>query len=132
MAHPFSGISLPLNAGRVINPPLPANNPLMMPLMVSLSNHPGSVLRQAQDERRGQGGEFRGNRHSHPKQPSLSTTVVPAKAGIQEIPRKRAGRLPRILDSGFRRNDGFMVRLTWGFPVLSPFVGITIHVGAGL
>ena len=35
-------------------------------------------------------------------------TVVPAKAGIQEIPRKRAGRLPRILDSGFRRNDGFV------------------------
>ena len=25
-----------------------------------------------------------------------------------------------------------MVWLTWGFPVLSPFVGITIHVGAGL
>ena len=35
-------------------------------------------------------------------------TVVPAKAGIQEIPRKRVCRLPRILDSGFRRNDGFV------------------------
>ena len=103
-----------------------------IPLMVSLSNHPHSVLRQAQDERRGQGWEFPVNRHSHHKQPSLSTTVVPAKAGIQEIPRKRAGRLPRVLDSGFRRNDGFVARLTWGFPVFSPFVGITIHVGAGL
>ena len=88
--------------------------PFMTPLMVSLSNHPSPVLRQAQDERRGQGGEFRGNRHWHPKQPPLLTTVVPAKAGIQEIPRERAGRLPRILDSGFRQNDGFMVWLTWG------------------
>ena len=38
--------------------------------------------------------------------PATQATVVPAKAGIQEIPRKRAGRLPRVLDSGFRRNDG--------------------------
>ena len=30
--------------------------PLIVPLMVSLSNHPHSVLQQAQDERRGQGG----------------------------------------------------------------------------
>ena len=36
-------------------------------------------------------------------------TVVPAKAGIQEIPQERASRLPRVLDSGFRRNDGFML-----------------------
>ena len=36
-------------------------------------------------------------------------TVVPAKAGIQEIPRKRANRLSSFLDSGFRRNDGFMM-----------------------
>ena len=42
---------------------------------------------------------------------ATQATVVPAKAGIQEIPRKRAFRLPRILDSGFRRNDGFMLRL---------------------
>ncbi len=39
-------------------------------------------------------------------------TVVPAKAGIQEIPRKRACRLSRILDSGFRRNDGCLVLLS--------------------
>ena len=52
-----------------------------------------------------------------PKQPGYhlvnrvitQATVVPAKAGIQEIPRKRAGRLPRVLDSGFRRNDGFII-----------------------
>ena len=44
-------------------------------------------------------------RNRHPQ-----ATVVPAKAGIQEIPRKRAGRLLRVLDSGFRRNDGFMMR----------------------
>ena len=43
---------------------------------------------------------------------AAKVTVVPAKAGIQEIPRKRAGRLPSVLDSGFRRNDGFMLRLT--------------------
>ena len=42
---------------------------------------------------------------------ATQATVVPAKAGIQEIPRKRAFRLPRILDSGLRRNDGFMLRL---------------------
>ena len=42
-------------------------------------------------------------------------TVIPAKAGIQEIPRKRERRLPRVLDSGFRRNDGFMVRVGAGF-----------------
>ena len=41
---------------------------------------------------------------------ATQATVVPAKAGIQEIPRKRAIRLQNILDSGFRRNDGFMRR----------------------
>ena len=40
-------------------------------------------------------------------------TVVPAKAGIQEIPQERASRLPRVLDSGFRRNDGFMQEFPW-------------------
>ena len=58
-------------------------------------------------------------------------TVVPAKAGIQEISRKRAGRLLRILDSGFRRNDGVMLRLPWlrvarndGFMTLLPCFAI--------
>ncbi len=38
----------------------------------------------------------------------LATTapVVPAKAGIQEILGERTSRLPQVLDSGFRRNDG--------------------------
>ena len=42
---------------------------------------------------------------------ATQATVVPAKAGIQEIPRKRTIRLPRLLDSGFRRNDGFMAAI---------------------
>ena len=82
---------------------------------------------------------------------ATQATVVPAKAGIQEILRKRACRLPSVLDSGFRRNDGFMrrndgfmLRLPWlkgstkeaGAPeatkrVLPTFVGIS-NVGAGL
>ena len=37
---------------------------------------------------------------------ATQTTVVPAKAGIQEIPGERTCQLLRILDSGFRRNDG--------------------------
>ena len=39
---------------------------------------------------------------------ATQATVVPAKAGIQEIPGERACRLPRVLDSGFRRNDGLV------------------------
>ena len=61
MAHLFSGISLPLNA-RAGYKPAPTSQQsaygaahgeriMTFPLMVSLSNHHGSVLRQAQDER---------------------------------------------------------------------------------
>ena len=39
---------------------------------------------------------------------ATQATVVPAKAGIQEIHRKRTSRLPKVLDSGFRRNDGII------------------------
>ena len=59
-----------------------------------------SVTRAAQDTAK--------NTAEDTTKDTTEDTVVPAKAGIQEIPRKRAGRLPRILDSGFRRNDGFM------------------------
>ena len=44
---------------------------------------------------------------------AVHITVVPAKAGIQEIPQERTSRLPRVLDSGFRRNDGFMLEFPW-------------------
>ena len=37
---------------------------------------------------------------------ATAATVVPAKAGIQEIPGERTSRLPKVLDSGFCRDDG--------------------------
>ena len=45
-----------------------------------------------------------------PKQPSFRR-----KPESRKSYRKRASRLPRVLDSGFRRNDGFMMRLTGEF-----------------
>ena len=57
----------------------------------------------------GQGGLQ--TRPYHSRQPHHKP-VVPAKAGIQEIPRKRTCRLLRVLDSGFRRNDGVITGMT--------------------
>ena len=42
-----------------------------------------------------------------PKQPSFRR-----KPESRKSYRKRASRLPSVLDSGFRRNDGFVMRLT--------------------
>ena len=63
-----------------------------------------SVTRAAQDTTK----DTAKNTTEDTTKDTTEDTVVPAKAGIQEIPRKRVCRLPRILDSGFRRNDGFV------------------------
>ena len=44
-----------------------------------------------------------------PKPPSFRRKPESRKSS-----RKRAGRLSNVLASGFRRNDGFMLRLPWG------------------
>ena len=83
--------------------------------MVSLSNHPPSEgssfdkLRMS-GERGVLASERRaGYKPAHTRmEMATQVTVVPAKAGIQEILSERACRLPKVLDSGFRRNDGFM------------------------
>ena len=67
------------------------------------------MVRQAIHERIMEMPRFAGNRISTGANRATPATVVPAKAGIQEIPGKRTDRLPGVLDSGFRRNDGFMV-----------------------
>ncbi len=67
------------------------------------------MVRQAHHERIMEMPRFAGNHILTRANRATYATVVPAKAGIQEIPRKRTGRLPGVLDSGFRRNDGFMM-----------------------
>ena len=47
---------------------------------------------------------------------ATAAAVVPAKAGIQEIPGERTSRLPKVLDSGFRRNDGALRGVNDGLP----------------
>ena len=49
-----------------------------------------------------------GNPSNHPRQPSFRRKPESRKSSS-----KSASRLPKVLDSGFRRNDGFMVRLPW-------------------
>ncbi len=100
--HPFRKLAWPWHGGRVTNPPLP----MAMPTPVDRNRVDGWF-----DKLTMSGYRMPGNRVLTRTTPATQTTVVPAKAGIQEIPGERAGRLQRVLDSGFRRNDGFIMRL---------------------
>ena len=91
--------------------------------MVSLSNHP-FILRQAQDER----GIYSTSKAQKPRcQRAANRILTGATQATRHFKQPSFRRKPEsrrfdsrhalfredFLDSGFRRNDGFMLRLPW-------------------